>query len=456
MKAMLKLMPVLKVNIKCGRIFIFITLILFTLNIQGAQAFNSNPVVDTTLQEAIKVQLDSRALQTLHFPNSVKRFYTQLGFEPAWVKARPNPGQTWEAMLMLDCVLQFGLSHDDYHPKDLLYDHLHTILEKPALVTNAGKAQYDILLTDALLAFINHLHYGKLNPEFTSHKIDEDKQASFNAETTLINAMHQKDFMKTILEVQPKSKMYTELQYQMHLLEGVYQGDCYDIPEATVRKIAINMERIRWTAIESGNYLQLNIPSFSIKLFTDDTTYEYKVLVGKPASPTPAFNSSISYFTTATELKIPQRKLLPNTNDNASEAKQQYAIQPNVKNPMGLIYFWFANKYGLSLEGRPEKALFKQKIRALTNGTVKVENGEQLAQLLLKQDAAGNKIKDLHKAIRALQAQNFILTTPVPLKITYITCEVKDGVLVNYNDIYKKDAQLERALYNVKMNVVMK
>jgi len=74
-------------------------------------------------------------------------------------------------MLMLDCVLQFGLSHDDYHPKELSYDLLHNILEKPGQVSAADKAKYDILLTDALVTFMNHLHYGKLNPDFPLPKL---------------------------------------------------------------------------------------------------------------------------------------------------------------------------------------------------------------------------------------------------------------------------------------------
>ncbi|MGY4386476.1 hypothetical protein ACVWYN_003531 [Pedobacter sp. UYP24] len=32
----------------------------------------------------------------------------------------------------------------------------------------------------------------------------------------------------------------------MKLIKGQYVGDCYEIPESEVRKIAINMERLRW------------------------------------------------------------------------------------------------------------------------------------------------------------------------------------------------------------------
>jgi murein L,D-transpeptidase YcbB/YkuD len=429
-------------------------LMFFSVTIYGSVKTTRR---DTSIQGELKTQLDVQNSQKLYFPNSVRRFYAKLGFAPAWVKPLPNPGQTWEAMLMLDCVLQFGLSHDDYHPSELLYDRLHAILEKPDQISNASKAQYDILLTDALLTFINYLHYGKLNPEFTVKKIDAGNQESFAAETSLLTAMQQKEFMKAVLKVQPQSKMYAALQYQMHLLKGVYQSDCYDIPETAVRKIAINMERLRWAAIEDGSYLQVNIPSYSLKLFEPDTTYEFRIIVGKPSTPTPVVNSAISYFTTAAELKIPTRKdLAGNPEGNAVEAKQQFLIRPSSKNPMGLIYFWFANKYGLSLEGRPEKALFKKRIRALSSGSIKVEKGELFAQQLLKRYQSENSITDLHQAIVDFRAENFMLTKTVPIKITYITCEMKDGVLITYDDIYHKDLQLEKALYNAKGSLAIK
>ncbi|MDB5022250.1 MAG: L,D-transpeptidase family protein [Mucilaginibacter sp.] len=56
-------------------------------------------------------------------------------------------------MLMLDCVKLYGLNHHDYHPKQLIYDQLHKLVEKVG--TKAEKARYDILLTDAMIRLVN-------------------------------------------------------------------------------------------------------------------------------------------------------------------------------------------------------------------------------------------------------------------------------------------------------------
>jgi len=419
----------------------------------------------------------------VYYPASVLRFYQRNGFQPVWVNTGKNPKQTWEAMLMLDCVLQFGLSHDDYHPKDLSYDLLHKILEKPLIISDAEKAKYDVLLTDAVITFMNHLHYGKLNPDFTADKIDAGIRGGFNADEFLVTAMLQNDFMKAVISVQPKLKAYADLQYQMHLLEGVYQGDCYDIPDSTVRRIAINMDRLRWAAIHESAWIQVNIPSYSLKFQQADTSYQFKVVVGKPDWPTPTLNSAIGYFTTAPEWKVPKKifetEILPKAlKDPAYLANSQLSIydekgnyiapgreallkikqkpgryaarqSSGCDNSMGLIVFRFPNVYDIYLHDSPEQQLFKEQDRDFSHGCIRVEQAEKLADLILLQDSAQNLIANVHKAMKRYKTQTFTLKKPVPIKVTYLTCEMQHGVVVVYKDIYGLDKRLEMALYNV-------
>jgi len=446
--------------------------------------FAANYQADSAISAELKRQLaDVKSQASLSFPKSVARFYRQNGVRPAWINKLENPEQTWEAMLMLDCVLQFGLSHEDYHPNALSYDLLHIILEKPSQVSPAEKAKYDILLTDALLTFINHLHYGKLNPDFPAAKTDEGIPGGFNSDEALAHAINQPDFMKAVLDVQPKTKAYADLQYHMHLLEGVYQGDCYDIPEATVRKMAINMERLRWAAITDSTYIQVNIPSFNLKYHLPDTTYEFKTVVGKPGWPTPSLTSAITYFTTAPEWRVPKKifikELLPKAlADPDFFESNQYALYDNqgnyieaganalamVKqkprnynlrqssgcdNSLGLIVFRFPNIYDIYLHDTPEQKLFKAEERDFSHGCIRVEQAEKLADLILTSDGSEDLIGAVHKDIIRYKTKDFKLNKPVPIKITYITCEMQKGMLITYKDIYSLDKRLEMALYNI-------
>ena len=196
----------------------------------------------------LSVQLKNQTRQSkLYYPKSVKRYYNQNRFQLIWIKSKEEAKQTWEAMMLLDCVLQFGLSHADYHPRELIYDNLRTMINNPEKVPVGAQARFDVLLTDAIISLMNHLHYGKLNPEFSSKRIDGiTKTTGFNAVVKLTKARLEPDFMTAILTAQPKSKAYADLQSYMRLVKGQYVGDCYETPESEVRKIAINMERLRW------------------------------------------------------------------------------------------------------------------------------------------------------------------------------------------------------------------
>lgn len=226
------------------------TLIIFFFSIH-AMLFSANSVLRQTgsISTQISMQLNDKSKRLdLHFPKSVKRYYDQNGLQLAWI-SRNQDKQTGEAMMLLDCVLHYGLIHADYHPQALIYDNLSTMINEPEKIAVEQRVRFDILLTDAIITLINNLHYGKLSPNFPAKKIDRIRNTSgFNAVTELTKANKGNDFRAAILTAQPNSKAYGDLQSYMRLVKGQYVGDCYEVPESEVRKIAINMERLRWWA----------------------------------------------------------------------------------------------------------------------------------------------------------------------------------------------------------------
>jgi len=189
----------------------------------------------------------------LYYPHLVERFYQQNGNKLAWIAPDTVKTHAWDAMLLLDCIKQYGLNHDDYHPDLLLYPTLHKLIENGS---DRGKAKYDILLTDAIIRLINDLHYGKLNPIYTETRINDGTQ--FKADAILILALQSNAFLTCIDEVQPNSKLYADLQDHMRLLVGQRSGDCYVIPPELIRKMAINMERLRWIST-TGKQVHLTL-----------------------------------------------------------------------------------------------------------------------------------------------------------------------------------------------------
>ena len=192
-------------------------------------------------QNSIAIAI-KKSRASLYYPRSVERFYKQNNYQLVWVASDTVKTHASEAMLMLDCVKLYGLNHLDYHPKQLIYDQLNKLVEKGG--TKAEKARFDIFLTDAMIRLMNDLHYGKLNPIYTSAKID--RGVKFKAAEKLQLAIESQEFLNTIDKSQPKSKLYLDLQDHMRLVVGQRSGDCYLIPPELVRKMAVNLERLRW------------------------------------------------------------------------------------------------------------------------------------------------------------------------------------------------------------------
>jgi L,D-transpeptidase YcbB len=440
---------------------------------------------DSVITAEMQRQLKSGEL-SLYYPKTVNRLYREKKFKPLWIKPQGGEGEAWQAMLLIDCVKQFGLSHADYHPKELVYDQLHAILNTPNEVRIVKQARFEIMLSDAIITFINNLHYGKLNPYLTTAQIDAGNVNGFSPEAALIVALLQKDFITSIEEVQPKSKEYHDLHYHMRKLTGLLQGDCYEIPEADIRQMAINMERLRWADIRGNNYIHINIPSYTLMFHQPDTTYRFKVIVGKPGNPTPTLSSKITYFSTAPEWNVPanifRKEILPKAmrildylennsisiynkkgeyiNPSKANLKQiilnsagYYARQSSgCDNALGQVVFRFANPFSIYLHDTPEQQLFAKKDRALSHGCIRVEQAIKLADLILSNDDSANKINAMHQAANAYKKQSFILKKALPIKITYLTCIVDEGVLTKFKDVYDLDKSLEMALYNFNIN----
>jgi murein L,D-transpeptidase YcbB/YkuD len=104
---------------------------------------------------------------------------------------------------------------------------------------------------------------------------------------------------------------------------------------------------------------------------------------------------------------------------------------------MGDIKFGFPNKYDIYLHDTPRKALFDQADRDLSHGCIRLEDAERLGRWLLGRDP---------KTASDEPEQHELLPTPVPIYLTYLTAQVKDGQLTFVDDVYGRDAERIAAL----------
>lgn len=444
---------------------------------EGAAAINLPQSKDS----ALLINQVNKLSQALHYPASVARFYKANGAKRIWVYPDTVKSPIWQAMILLDCVLQFGLNRQDFHPDKLSYQQLQPLNQSTLYADETERCKFDIYLTDALLTMINHLHYGKFNPFITSFQIEKGNLKDFSAERLLAGAINTKAFMETVVSAQPKSKAYKDLQGYLHLVKGQYIDDCYEFPEGDARKMAVNMERMRWLGNTEPYFIQINIPSFELKLVNADSVHTFKVIVGKPASPSPELQSKVTYLTTAPDWNVPQKifynELLPraikdslflNTNHYSIFDDKGVLVQPTrdrlieisrkrsgyslkqssgCDNSLGKIVFRFPNAFDIYLHDTPDQKLFKMGSRAFSHGCIRVENAELLAEMLLSNDRSAGSVSAMKNSLAAMKRKHFPLLHPVPIKITYFTCEIVDGMFSSYPDIYRRDKALEEIMF---------
>ncbi|MDQ0594972.1 murein L,D-transpeptidase YcbB/YkuD [Chryseobacterium ginsenosidimutans] len=433
------------------------------------------PAQDLKMTNEIAFSLkDNVTLSKLHYPKSVIQFYTQNDSEYAWIDIMQKPDQPEIAMLLLEYSYRFGLPLSDYHWEAISLQKLRKLRNSPVEINQKEKAVFDILMTDALITFINNLHFGKYNPSYSSAYIDTNDINGFRSEDALLYAKMQTDFLKAILEVQPKIKAYTDLQ---NYLNGLYEENDCSAPQTEIERIVINMERLRWINTRDEAYILVNISSYTLEFHQKDSVFDFKVIIGKPTTKTPVLESSITYFTTAPDWKVPQsifiKEMLPKILKNSryledhhysvydkqgnkveitwsklKEIRQnpnRYSVRQSsgCDNALGAVVFRFENSYGVYLHDTSQKQLFNKDDRALSHGCIRVENAKELASLLLKYDHSEHKIPILENAMADYQRKDFVLKEPVPIIITYLTCLIKDGKPVLYKDIYHFDDSLE-------------
>jgi len=256
-----------------------------------------------------------------------------------------------------------------------------------------------------------------------------------------------------------------------------------------VKQLQNTLERWRWLPDPYVNpRLMVNLPEFVLRGYTPDHQLDFtmKVVVGKVVGEhqTPVFAHMMKYIIFRPYWNVPvdiaRKELVPHIEANRSylETKNFETVnskgqpvpytaklvsqggvmvreKPGPKNSLGLVKFMFPNQYDVYLHSTPATELFNRTRRDFSHGCVRVQEPEQLAAWLLKdQKDAQNKdggdwtLEDVHEAMTNGPDNHQVnLKTPIPIVIFYMTAYVEDdGHIHFFDDIYGYDADLQKVL----------
>jgi L,D-transpeptidase YcbB len=257
---------------------------------------------------------------------------------------------------------------------------------------------------------------------------------------------------------------------------------------ARVNQILVNMERWRWLPHDLGPfYVAVNIPEFTLRVVEEGTPiHTARVVVGKPDKQTPVISDEMEevvfnpYWNVPNSIKNEEiapymgygggffgggwdtsvlkrhglrikygnRDIDPDQIDwSRNDIRNFDLVQPpGPNNVLGRVKFLFPNKHDVYMHDTTQKNLFAKTVRAESHGCMRVQNPEQLATILLKQDQGWNSQR-VASAIGGTPDYQVPLRQKIPVYITYFTLRVNDdGSFTTFNDIYRHDARMNAAL----------
>lgn len=238
------------------------------------------------------------------------------------------------------------------------------------------------------------------------------------------------------------------------------------------RLMLLSMERVRRLPAEGSRYILVDAGSAQLWMYENGRPVDsMKVIVGTPQSQTPMMAAMVRYASVNPYWNIPtdlvtkliaprvlnegpaylqargyevldnwgaeSRVIDPTTVDwqAVADGRQQLPVRqlPGAGNSMGEIKFMMPNEFGIYLHDTPNKALFQEENRWLSNGCVRVEDARRLARWIFGEmpnpaDFGPDARVELEK--------------PVPVYITYLTAGAQLSNWSFQDDPYDRNAPI--------------
>jgi len=250
-----------------------------------------------------------------------------------------------------------------------------------------------------------------------------------------------------------------------------------------IRQLELSLERWRWLPRDLGpRYLMVNSAGFWLEVIDSGrVVLQSRIVAGRVTWPTPIFSSRLTEITFNPRWNIPRsiavQEILPKLRrdsgyltrmgihlervdepgtelacndvqwDSVTASGFSYRLwqEPGPENPLGQVRFTIPGPFGVALHHTQVPSLFLSPVRASSHGCVRVQEAERLVTYLLR-DLPGWTEDSLRAATEVPVERYVAVPDPLPVYVTYLTAWMSDGKVSFRPDLYRWDAELERAL----------
>jgi murein L,D-transpeptidase YcbB/YkuD len=388
--------------------------------------------------------------------DDIARFYTASKNAPIWFRA----GQAESGPALINILKRAPL--DGFARGPQLAADVEAAMAKAQTADPAAVQAAERVMSSAWISYVQAISAPTPGMLYGEKWVTPTIPTSFQILRQALNAPSLAQHLKSISDVNP---IYASLRdaavAEAKLPNG---GD-------SARYVA-NLERAR-SIPAKGKFVLVDAATARLWMYEDGRPLDsMKVIVGDKAKlglPTPMIASVIWYATFNPYWHVPdhlvKKTLAPNvmkqgegylkkngyeivSDWNATQILPASSVDwkaaaagtehvkirqlPGPTNSMGKLKFNFANPEGIYLHDTPNKALFAQSNRALSNGCIRLEDAKRLGRWLMGREAV---------APSAAAEQHVTLPKGIPVYVTYLTAQPSIGEPKLVRDIYGWDAR---------------
>jgi murein L,D-transpeptidase YcbB/YkuD len=252
--------------------------------------------------------------------------------------------------------------------------------------------------------------------------------------------------------------------------------------EKIIKQICMAMERWRWENKFPDKYVFINIPAFWLTVFEKDTVVMQSAIVcGKPDHQTPILKSKIDHMLIYPYWNVPisiaTKEILPAVQHDTSYIRRKnfevlgagnkvldYTKIPwrkytkdylpvrfrqriGEENSLGVVKFNFNNPYGVYLHDTNSKRYFKTSSRAQSHGCIRLENFNEFADFLIRDDSVHYTHDSLQVYFAKQEQKKIKMKKALPIYTRYYTAHADSMGLKLYIDVYRKDEEMMKLIY---------
>jgi len=208
--------------------------------------------------------------------DTLKYFYSLRDYEPLFIKSFEDNEKVFSLISILEKVDEHGLNREQYHFSDIINYFAGATDTVPNLSRYYLLAMTELLVSDAILKYCQHLRYGVVSPKELFHDTyflpyDDSSKGD------LLQPFREENLVQYLNDIQPKSKRYVQLQGALKYYNN-YVGQSWPEIKLSVNKIEYGNENYaipqlveRLVALE---YIDTSIVKISYSFLYDSLIFK--------------------------------------------------------------------------------------------------------------------------------------------------------------------------------------